>query len=279
MITISRETYQRLYDEYKNGLLLVKIVSIASPVIMLIVIIASDSFMVGFLGLLIALFPLLLAAYFRKKLIPAGHGKKVQEVMTVMKYDLCSDKLVDLIVRKINETSEFCERTRLMLLLSTVYSMRGYPDVGLSFFNELIDVYMNFDDYENAKAAYADAESFIREYHDKNFVYCTTAVSLLVNANLAYGNYTDALIMQTIYNDMNAKFESSEAGKQNSGTPMQKFLVGVRYLQTAEIYYRLGDLEQSAKYVDMGGPLLSPVPYMIGRANKLSGRIREQKNG
>ena len=297
MLTITREKYQQLYNEQQRSMKIVKAVGIAAPVIAVLILLFSHSVAASFFGIVLCVAPLIYIYKLREKLIPPGHGNNVKDVMNVMKYDLCSDKLVELIVRKINQTSEFCERTRLTILLADVYAMRGqindsinvlysvdknmfrrYPAVGLSYFQDLISLYVQYEDYDNARAAFADAESFIAEYYDKNYIYCMTAVELLINANIAYGNYTDALILQTIQNDISRQYESSDTNKQTAGTPLQNFITGERYLATALIYYNLGDMQQAAKFVDMGGPMLANVPHEVERANTLSRKIREHGN-
>lgn len=63
-------------------------------------------------------------------------------------------------------------------------------------------------------------------------------------------------------------FIKSEA--VNSTKPLNRYIHGVVFCDTAELFYLCGDYFNAGKYLDIGGPMLAASPYMTEKANELS---------
>lgn len=299
MLTITRNDLLQSYQDYQKTMKLFKTITFGSCIC------GSLLFLIGVIGQIPALKWLgifcdliALAAYFpvKKKLIPPGNGQPVQQVMQSMRYDLTSDNIVNLIYKKIGETSNYPDKCKLILLLANCYELRGqpvdavnacymidrtqfinYPSVGLDYYQELLSIYDYFEDYDNLRAAYADAEGFAAQYYNQGYIYCSICASIVMYGNIAYGRYREALDLHLAKNEISGLFRSSTASAMFNGTPMQRLIIGSEYLGLAKLYLKCGDLENAALNCDKGGPIVAFIPSQVQEANKLSQRIREAK--
>ena len=295
MIKITRELFQKLFDEYKGLMMLSRILAVGCPLLGFLFIYILDSTLSRMLVFCLCLTPIIAISFIRKRLIPPGYNNDVQSVMQTMKYDFLSDNIMNMIIYKMGQCKDYPSKCHLTFLLADVYELRGqmteaintiysvdrsrfkeYPSIGMSFFNSLLDIYMQFDDKENAKAAFADAQNFIAECYDRSYVLCETASSIMINAYMAEDRYYEALELMKIKDEMKMKFKQTSAHKGFSeGTPLDKLDRGLTYIKLAELYYHCGDPVTASKYADMGGPLLTVSPHELERANRISAMIRE----
>lgn len=245
------------------------------------------------IALILFIIPFIVAASARKKLIPAGCGNAFNDAAAVIQGDFMSDRTVNILYQKIGEAKSFAEKSKIILLLCNVYQLRGqmqealgmlnsidrsqfvgYPTIGMDYYNCTVDIYSQLEDTQSVLAAYADAEPFIRECSNRNYICCTTAVSILIKVEKAQGNYRKALDLRLLKNDFENQFNKTVAANQQ-GTPLSRLIKGGVFFETAELFYLNGEYEKAGKYLDIGGPLLSGSPSETERANRLSEKIRD----
>lgn len=235
------------------------------------------------------------AAYVKKRIIPQGTGSIVRQTVSQVKYNFTADSTVNFLYSQIGRAKNYPDKTMLTLFLADVYLFRGqineaismqnsvdrskffhYPNSGMSFYNDVISLYDAVGDSESVLAAYKDAEAFIDECAFRNYMTCRTALETMIMVEKARGNYRKALDMQLIKNEYENIFEN-DARKVGAvqTDPMTAFNRGMIFLSTAELFYLCGDAANAGKYLDIGGPMLSPSPFFLQRANELSGKIRQ----
>lgn len=95
----------------------------------------------------------------------------------------------------------------------------------------------------------------------------------MINVEKARGNYRKALDLRLIKNEYENLFNSS-TGASVQGTPLSRFLKGCVFVNSAELFYLCGDLDNAAKYLDIGGPMLSASVFYTNKANELSEKVR-----
>lgn len=300
MADISNETLTRLYKKQKtmltSGFVVSAAVFITDALLREYITTniegATTRIILLLACLAILIIPFVYTAYITKQLIPPGNRGAVRRVMKTLNNDFTSDNIVNKLHGEIIGCGKYAEKIRLTLLLADVYSIRGeyrealellynadrsgfskYPELGLSFFGEIINIYSELGDSESVLNAYSDARSFIDETADKNYMCQHTAFSLMISVEKARGNYSKALEMQLCKNGIENLFNSSEGASQQ-GTPLMKFIRGTVFCNTAELFYLCGDYISAAKYLDIGGPMLAVSPAATQQANKLSEKLR-----
>ena len=300
MINLTKETLDRLYKKQKTMLSMSWIITIAVIVTSEMVRLALyDVFpnrsTLNMIILIIDILPFFYIGYTRKKLIPAGNGRLVKQAFRMLQQDFTSESTVSMLYSSIGQAAKYPEKVRLTLLLANTQAIRGninealqllysvdrsgfdrYPDVGMTFYGEIIETYSNVGDYDSVQRAYADGERFIEMAAERNYNCCVTAFGIMINVEKARGNYRKALDLRLIKNEYENLFNSSEGASQQ-GTPLNRFLKGEVFMETAEFFYLCGDIDNAAKYLDIGGPMLSASPAETERANRLSAKIREAK--
>ncbi|MGN0638623.1 MAG: hypothetical protein ACI4J0_09660 [Huintestinicola sp.] len=298
MINLTKETLDRLYKKQKTLISSWWIASISSIVICNIFLwIFSykipDRSVRNIIICIVTLIPVIYILCTMRTLIPAGHGRILRRVFKVLQYDFMSDSTVDMLYRSIGEAAKYPEKVRLTGLLVTTYILRGqynealnllysvdrsgfdkYPDVGMLFYTDIIAIYCELEDFDSALRAYADGEEFIDAAAERNYSCCTAAFSAMISVEKARGNYRKALDLRLILNEYQNLFNSS-TGASQQGTPLSRIIRGATFAETAELFYLCGDLDNAAKYLDIGGPMLSASPAETEIANKLSAKIRE----
>ena len=304
MIEITNEKMEKLY---KMQTTLVKSYTTISAIVIFVVLVITRLLRAvssGDHAALSAVFMIILAAdvvgYFiiRKKVIPAGNGPSVMDEYKTMQNDFISDRTVDLLYRKIGEAGNYADKTKLTLLLCDTYMMRGqineaisllnsidrsrfaeYPEAGMSFYDDTLSLYDLIGDNESVMRAYEDAVPFIEHCYEKNYLCCSTALNIVILNEKARGNYRKALDLKLMKNEFENKvntFIKSEA--VNSTKPLNRYIHGVVFCDTAELFYLCGDYFNAGKYLDIGGPMLAASPYMTEKANELSQKIKAALN-
>lgn len=297
MINLTKETLDRLYKKQKTMFSMGWIITIAVIFLSEIGRIALrdvfDKSTLNTIILIIDILPFIYIGYTMKKLIPAGNGKLVKKAFRVLQQDFTSESTVSMLYSSIGQAVKYPEKVRLTLLLANTQAIRGninealqllysvdrsgfdrFPDVGMTFYGEIIETYSNVGDYDSVLRAFADGERFIEMAAERNYNCCVTAFGVMINVEKARGNYRKALDLRLIKNEYENLFNSSEGASQQ-GTPLNRFLKGAVFMETAELFYLCGDIDNAAKYLDIGGPMLSASPAETERANKLSAKIRE----
>lgn len=298
MIELTKETLDRLYKKQKamlssGWIITIAVIFISQIVRMALYDVFTDRNVLNMIILFIDILPFIYIWYTTKKLIPSGHGKLLRKAFKVMQYDFMSESTVEMLYRFIGQASKYPEKIRLTGLLVTTYSLRGqynealnllyavdrsgfdkYPDVGMLFYSDIISIYCDLEDYDSALRAYADGERFIDAAAAKNYSCCVAAFTAMIDVEKARGNYRKALDLQLMHNEYQNLFNSS-TGASQQGTPLSRLLNGATFASTAELFYLCGDIDNAAKYLDIGGPMLSASPSETERANKLSAKIRE----
>ncbi len=229
----------------------------------------------------------------KNKLIPVGHTENVSNAAAYLQNDFTSDGAVNMLYQKIGSAKTFPEKAKLLYLLSNVYMFRGqykeaidilnsvdrsqfkgYPTIGMEYYDNITGLYYCLGDNDSVIAAYNDAEPFIAECSKRNYLCCSTAVNILICANKAKGNYSKALQIRLMKNDFENKI-SQTITADSQGTPLSKFIKGMSYFESAELFCLNGDYKAASEALDAGGPLLAPSVSETNRANELSAKIRE----
>lgn len=302
MIEITREKLEKLYNNQGSQLKKCGIITLISWVIA-IGYFKLDEFVpesirsfTSILALAVFIFPFIYLGITKKKLIPAGNGAVVQEAFAYIKNDYLSDSAINFMYQKIGQASNYSDKTKLTLLLSNLYVLRGqyddainllnsvdrsqfqgYPTIGMNFYDDTISLYSELEDNDSVLAAYKDAEPFINECAERNYVCCSTALNILICTEKANGNYRKALDLKLMKNSFENQFNRTAASDEQS-TPLSRILRGSVFFETAELYYLCGDYANAGKYLDIGGPLLNGCPQKTALANKLSDKIRQALN-
>lgn len=299
MTDLTKETLDKLYKKQKRMFSACWIITIAVIFISdiaraaLFDVFPDSKKLLNAIILIIDIMPFIYIGYAWKTLIPAGNGKIVKKAFKVLQKDFTSDSTVDMLYRSVGQAVKYPERVRLTLLIANTQSIRGninealqllysvdrsgfdkYPDVGMSFYGEIIETYSHVGDNDSVLRAFEDGKRFIETAAEKNYNCCTSAFAIMINVEKARGNYRKALDMRLIKNEYDNLFNSSEGASQQ-GTSLNRFLKGGVFMETAELFYLCGDIDNAAKYLDIGGPMLSASPAETERANKLSEKIRE----
>ncbi|MBR4224582.1 MAG: hypothetical protein IKR73_07210 [Oscillospiraceae bacterium] len=295
MLDISRDQLEKLYDRQQ---LIIKGVGAIAVIDIITYIVIRVFHMSGLLFLIIVNVVLFIAVLFAKKaLIPEGQSSKVlKEAMTSLQYDHCSDRALDMLYSKMPMAQTFPEKAYLTLFVAETHMQRGemdkaistldtidrsqfikYPNVGMSFYDDIVGLYYELGDYDSAMRAYKDGEPFIRECSQRNYSSCSTAIEILIHAYAASGDPRHALDLRLMKNDFQNRFNKDVEKKlDDGGTPLKMFLRGMVFLDTAELFYMCGDFTSAAQAVDNAGPLLTRTPFYLDRANRLSAAIRER---
>jgi len=301
MPNLNEEMLEKLYNSQKKRLALNWIITIAVIVLTSFIrLLFSDVFenssSLILIHLLISIIPFIFIFYTYKKIIPAGNGGLVRKAYKVLQQDYSSEASVEMLYRFIGQSSKYPEKVRLTLLLADIQTLRGninealqllysvdrsgfdkYPDLGMSFYAEIISVYNNIDDSESVIRAYADSEIFMERAALNNYSCCITAFGAMTCVEKARGNYKRALELRLIRNKFENQFNSS-IGASQQGTPLSRLISGSVFCETAELYYLCGDLDSAAKYLDIGGPMVSGCKFALEEANKLSEKLRTELN-
>lgn len=304
MVEITRERMELVYKAQQNALNGALVIGVACSVIGIFTIKSSDIF--GETGRIISLiiaFALFGVTFFniyrvRKKIIPPGQGRIVRNAFQNMRYDYLSDKTVNMLYESIGLAKNYADKTMLTLYLCDVYQFRGqineaislinsidremfihYPTIGMTFYSEVMGLYAMLDDTGSVLLAYKDGEKFIDECAFRNYVCCSQALSALITAETARGNYGKALQMQLMQNEFknNMDGELRKSG-QTQNYPLAQLIRGITFCTTADLYYRCGNLWEAGQTLDIGGPLVAGCPFILARANDLSAKIRQAKN-
>ncbi|MCI7766965.1 MAG: hypothetical protein MSJ26_03155 [Oscillospiraceae bacterium] len=294
MIDLTKETLDKVYKKQKNTISLWWIAGIIIFILyyFFLRIIPDRTLRYFILFSLYALLIIFMRFTF-KKLIMSGFGRLSKKAYKVLQQDFMSESSVDMLYRYIGQAKKYPERVRLTLLLADIQTIRGktnealqiiysvdrsgfdkYPDLGMSFYSEIIEIYSYLEDYDSVLRAYSDGESFIDRAAENNYTCCITAFGAMINVEKARGNYRRALDLRLIKNEYENLFNSS-TGASQQGTPLNRFYKGAVFMETAELFYLCGDLESAGKYLDIGGPMLSASPAQTENANRLSAKIRE----
>ena len=298
MITITREQLERLYNQQKK--LLSAAVTVPTICLILGIVLRRSYYsedvsrIIDFVIILLIVVPFIFLGIIRKKLIPPGNGKIVNEAFSYMQQDPISDNTVNMLFQKIGQAGNYADKTKLILLLADVYMFRGQyneaigmlnsvdrsgfeknPVIGMNFYDDTISVYCALEDTQSVMLAYNDAEQFIMKCSSLNYICCHTAVNILINVEIAKGNYQKALEMRLMMNDFaNQTNQRTEARMQ--ATPINRIIKGSIFCNTAELFFHCGDYANAAKYLDIGGPMVAECAGLLDEANKLSAKIREK---
>lgn len=298
MVNITRDQLDRLYKKQKNSL--TNCTAITTVCVILSISISryndGESAAVSLLCIILLFAaPLALVFYAKKKIIPPGNGKRVTEAMQSLQKDFISDRAVNMLYEKISRADGFAEKTRLILLLCDIYALRGqyreaigmlnsvdrsqfkkYPAIGISFYDDTTSVYSELEDYDSVLLAYADAEPFIDYACQTNYLCASPAVNILIKVHFARKNYKAALDLRLMKNEFE-NLTMKMVTDQNGNTPLNNIIRGSVFCETAELFLRCGDIENAAKYLDIGGPMVAGSPAALAHANKLSAEIRDIK--
>ena len=277
-MNLTKETLDRLYKKQKTMLSAGWIVTIAVIVISEMIRIAvrgtdMDTPTLDLIILAIDILPFICIVYTTKKIIPAGNMGNVRKAFKLLKNDFASDNAENTLYRLLGQTSKYPEKIRLTLLLADTLTIRGkvnealqllysadrsgfekYPDIGMSFYGEIIDIYSMIGDNDSVLRAYEDGKSFTERVWERNYNCCITAFEIMISVDKARGNSTTGASVQ--------------------GTPLSRFLKGYVFVNSAELFYLCGDLDNAAKYLDIGGPMLSASVFYTNKANELSEKVR-----
>lgn len=298
MTDITKEMMDKLYKKQSSSLMLALTCGAVMWGAALIIFTAfDDNIAADAIAAVIFAVPFFLYAHTKKKLIPPGHGKITSRAMQTMQNAFMSDGMVNVLFDLMGKADSFADKTTLTLLLCDIYQMHSqvreaigmidsidrtrfieYPTVGLSFYNTVTDIYTVIGDHESVLAAFADAEPFIDECAARNYVCCSTALSIIIRGERAKGNYRKALELRLMKNDFENQFNSTTGAEQQSSA-LSYFIRGSVFFETAELFYLCGDYANAAKYLDIGGPMLTASPYALEKANSLSAMIREKNGG
>lgn len=298
MINLTKEALDRLYKKQKTMLsagwiIIIAVFILSEAARQALDDVIADRVLLNMIILIIDILPFLYIGYTMKKLIPSGNSRLAKKAYRVLQQDFMSESSVEMLYRFIGQAGKYPEKVRLTLFLADIQAIRGninealqflysvdrsgfeqYPDIGMLFYTEIIEIYSQLEDYDSVLRAYADGESFIDRAAEKNYTCCITAFGAMINVEKARGNYRKALDLRLIKNEYENLFNSS-TGASQQGTPLNRLLKGTVFMETAELFYLCGDLESAGKYLDIGGPMLSASPYQTKIANKLSAKIRE----
>lgn len=296
-MNLTKETLDRLYKKQKTMLSAGWIVTIAVIVISEMIRITvsgtdMDTPALDLIILAIDILPFIYIGYTMKTIIPAGNMGNVRKAFKLLKNDFASDNAENTLYRFLGQTSKYPEKIRLTLLLADTLTIRGkvnealqllysadrsgfekYPDIGMSFYGEIIDIYSAIGDNDSVLRAYEDGKSFTERVGEKNYNCCITAFEIMINVEKARGNYRKALDLRLIKNEYENLFNST-TGASVQGAPLSIFLKGCIFMDSAELFYLCGDLENAAKYLDIGGPMLSASVFYTNKANELSEKVR-----
>lgn len=296
-MNLTKETLDRLYKKQKTMLSTGWIITIAVMIITEVIRISvrgtdMDTSTLDLIILVIDILPFIYIGYTIKATIPAGNMGNVRKAFKGLKNDFASDNAENTLYRYLGQTSKYPEKIRLTLLLADMLTIRGkvnealqllysadrsgfekYPDIGMSFYGEIIDIYSQIGDNDSVLRAFEDGRSFTEQSWDKNYNCCITAFGIMINVEKARGNYRKALDLRLIKNE-NENLFNSTTGASVQGTPLSRFLKGCVFMDSAELFYLCGDLENAAKYIDIGGPMLSASVFYTNKANDLSEKIR-----
>lgn len=296
-MNLTKETLDRLYKKQKTMLstgwiITIGVIALTEVLRLLFKDIVTDRAAFNFIMLIIDILPIIYIVIMTKKLIPSGQSRRLRKVIKVMQQDPISDNTVNMLYRAIGEASKYPEKLRLTGLLVSVYSLRGqyreafdllfasdrsgfekYPDVAMLHFSDIICLYAEVGDNDSALRAYADGKRFFEAASERNYICCTTAFSAMIGVEAAQKNYRKALDLRLILNEYQNLFNSS-TGAAQQGTPLNRLINGTVFMDSAELFYLCGDLDNAAKYIDIGGPMLSASPFLTGKANDLSEKIR-----
>lgn len=297
MITITREQLDRLYKKQKN--IITSCTVMTTLCVMISVVIfryAPSSLLTDLLAAAVFILPLIFIGVMRKRIFPPGNGKRVTEAMRLLQRDFISDNAVNILYAKMEQADSYPDRTKLKLLLCDIFCLRGqygeaisllgsvdrnefgkYPEVGASFYDDTLSVYDEIGDSGSVLRAFNDAEPFIRHCIGGNFLCAQTAVNILIKAEKAKKNYRAALdlrLMKNEFDNLTMKTVTAQMGS----TPLNTMITGQIFCETAELFFLCGDIGNAAKYIDIGGPMVTASPSALKKANKLSEKIREAEN-
>lgn len=300
MLNISKEKFEKLLNEQRRLLNRISIISVVSFFLCFVFFgirrrsdgVISHIFLLA--EILSIVLPFTMIALVRKKIIPQGNGKIVMEMYKQFRNDLFSDTHIIHLYNAIGRASNPADRIKLQLMLADTYffreqineainvlgtvdrtEFRKYPNVGMSFYEEIISVYSVIGDSDSVLKAYEDGRGFVEESAEYNFICYSTAVSLTIGVEKARGNYRQALDLRLMMNELMNKYNNQSDIKNQPKARIDAFIRGITFFETAELFYLCGDLNSAAQSLDMGGPLLTDSPLMIKKANELSQSIKD----
>lgn len=297
MTEITRDQLDRLYRKQKSLILIYLIGIIAVCMIFYAADILDEKAYLGYIaGAVIAVILFLVSRALKKKLIPEGNGRTVMEAYNYIKTDFLSPNAENFIYRKMSETDNFADKTKLTLFLADIYLFQGrindaigmlkavdrsqfyrHPEVGMSYYSDTIGLYDFIGDTASVLAAYNDAEPFINECAHRNYMCCSCALNILICVERARGNYRKALDMMLMKNEYENKVNNDMRSAEQA--PLTRLTKGLELLETAELFYECGNYEYAAKTVDLGGPMVTASPFLTERANELSQKLRNKLSG
>ncbi|MBQ7989676.1 MAG: hypothetical protein IJ080_07900 [Oscillospiraceae bacterium] len=292
MIDVTREQLERLYKTQQTVIKAAVGFDVCSVIVYIILMLLDKTNLILFLLLIVL--PLIVTAAAKKKLIPVGFSSPlVSDATNAISRDFTSDRALNIIRSKLAQAGKYPEKTLLTLYLAEVHMFRGeidqaiaalntvdrsgfaaYPTIGLSFYGDILGLYKSIGDFDSVMLAYRDAEPFLRDCSQRNYILCQTTVDSLICVYAAAGDHRHALDLRLMMND----FKNRSAKDIPQGqTPLQIFLRGMTFLDTAEAFYECGDYGAAAQAVDQAGPMVTPSPFFLDKANRLSAAIREKQ--
>ncbi len=291
---------EKLYKQQKNLLTAATAISISVFIVNYFLIqalnlsekLSEHRSIIILISVILAAIPFAAVAVIKNKLIPKGNGRKVREAFSVIQKDVCSDRTINFIYSKISETENYPDQIMLKLFLVDLFDIRGqyaeaieiinsidrskfdrFPNIGMSFYGDVMSIYDHIGDYESVIAAFNDAEPFIEKCSNMNYVCCSGALNIEIIVEKARKNYRKALELRLMKNEFENRINKTIAASQQR-TSLAGYLRGCVFYETAELFYLCGDMENSGKNLDIGGSMLAISPSATERANKLSALIR-----
>lgn len=293
MTVITRETLSKLYKKQKTSICFNYVLCIGLWLIAFIlfgIFESAGARMIILAAVIIS--QIVVYKITRKKIIPKGNGKNVMKAMQFLNNDFTSDSAINKLYELIGKTEDFSDKTMLFLLLSDIYNIRGQfseslnilksidqqqlfrcPEVGMSYYSQIISTFSSIVDNESVLAAFNDAAPFIEECSKRNYNCCNVAMNIQINVEAAKGNYRSALEMKLAKNEFDNKLQRDASAVPEN--PLRRFSRGSVFVATAKLFYLNGDYLNAAKNLDIGGPLTAVTPYLTSEVNKFSAELRD----
>lgn len=301
MLEITKEEFKLQHKKYYSSIAMVGklfIISLVTHALGLLLFnrVFTGWMLIGIWCLLLAydIFFIIYASYCNRRYIPIErkmpHIKKLTEQL---KYDIRTDAVLQVFTDAFSKTNQYDEKIYIASLLANIYEIRGqfndaiavmqsiehsqfekYPEAAVSYFEEYMDIYAELKDWNSVIAIYRDAEPYFRRYYNQNYIYCISVIQSLIYLNWAYGYYEKALEYQLMRMEMSENLAKDTKKEQNM-TILNQYVKGQHYYRAALCYYYCKDYENAAKYLNMGGPLLTITPYLTNQVNQLSAEIKK----
>lgn len=304
MLEITKEEFQSQYKKYYSSIAMVGKLLIILVVVDVLCYVFLDRIFTGWLltGIWCGLFALdilfiIYVSYCNKRYIPKYHKTPlVKKITEQLKYDIRTDAILQELTDAFAKSNRYDEKIYIASLLASIYAIRGqfndavavmqniehsqlenHPESAVTYFSDYMGIYAELEDWNSVIAVYRDAEPYFRQYYNQNYIYCLNVVESLICLNLAYGYHEKALEYQLMLMGREENPAKNTKNKQNM-TMLNQYVKGQRYYKTALCYYHCKDYQNAAKYLDMGGPLLTITPYLTNQVNQLSAEIRKKLN-